>query len=195
LLPVITDLVARRVPSFLLVGKVKLKRPCAAVVEVAGYARLCHLEYRVADAVSITNTDLLIGKSFNREIFAELAETKITPTQKTFPLMIGFHLVDKHGALLSAVTSEVSLPVTINIELPHHAPPFDGKLPDLGSHSFAVASQFARKDEHSARGIGAWATSSGGRMIWRYWEVFRPIHWLISHAADARLRFLCQIAV
>ena len=56
---------------------------------VAGYAWLAHFEDRIANSVSITYADLIIRKSFDREVLAELAETKIIATQKVFPVMVG----------------------------------------------------------------------------------------------------------
>src|ERR1700730_7459176 len=40
---------------------------------IACYARLCHLKYRIANAVSIADADLVIRKSLNREVFSELS--------------------------------------------------------------------------------------------------------------------------
>jgi hypothetical protein len=112
---------------------------------VAGNARLCHFKHRVANAVSIANADFVIGKSFNSEILSELAESKITAPKDALPIMVRIHLVDKYGALLSTMTGEIGLPITIDVHLTHHPSPLNGKLPDRCSHSLAVPCHFARK--------------------------------------------------
>jgi hypothetical protein len=43
---------------------------------------LCHFKYRITNPVSITDADLVIRKSLNCEVLAELAETEITPPKK-----------------------------------------------------------------------------------------------------------------
>src|SRR5262245_22220806 len=55
---------------------------------VTRHARLCHFENSITNAVSITDANLVIGKSFNREVLSELAKTKITTAQKVFPVTI-----------------------------------------------------------------------------------------------------------
>jgi len=44
---------------------------------VARYARLCHLKYRITNAVSITDANFVIRKALHCEVLAELAETEI----------------------------------------------------------------------------------------------------------------------
>jgi hypothetical protein len=112
---------------------------------VARYARLCHLEYRITNAVSITNADLVIGKSFNGKVLAELAENEIIASKKALPIIVGLHLVDKYGTLLPTMTGEIRLRIAIDIQLAHHPALFNGKFPDRCSHSFAVPCHFIRK--------------------------------------------------
>src|SRR6266850_910352 len=114
---------------------------------VAGYARLCHFKYRITNAVSITDADLAVRKSFHGEVLAELAKSKIIAAQKALPIAVGIHLVGKYGALLPTVTGEVRLPVSINIELAHHPAPLDGKLPDCRSDSPIVPCHFGWKTD------------------------------------------------
>jgi hypothetical protein len=102
---------------------------------VAGYARLRHFEYRVANAVSIANADLVIKKPVNREVLSELAEDKIIPSENTFPVVVGVHLINENRALLSAVTGEIGLRIAIDIELAHHSPSRDGRLPNRRAHT------------------------------------------------------------
>src|SRR5262249_33442409 len=120
------DVVARTDFSFLQHAKVKSRSVMcyeqgwharfihADADAVAGYARLCHFEHCITDAVSITDADLVISKSFNGEVFSELAETKIIAAEKALPIAVGVHLVNEHGALLSTVTGEIPLPVAVN---------------------------------------------------------------------------------
>ncbi|MGB8864644.1 MAG: hypothetical protein WCC71_11150, partial [Candidatus Sulfotelmatobacter sp.] len=83
---------------------------------VARHARLCHFKFSTTDAVAIANADLVIRKSLDGEVFSELAESKITAAKKALPVMIRVHLVDKYGAVLPAVTGEIGLRITIDIE-------------------------------------------------------------------------------
>src|SRR5262249_50693416 len=101
----------------------------------------------ITNAVSITDADLVISKSFNSEVFSELAETKIIAAEKALPIAIGVHLVNEHGALLPAVTGGIRLRVAINIELTRTSTPLNGKLPDRCSHSLAIPRYFTRKTD------------------------------------------------
>src|SRR5215469_14846012 len=97
---------------------------------VAGYARLSHFKYCVANTVAIADAHLVIRKSLDREVFAELAKIKIIAAQKTLPIMVGVHLINKNGTVLPAVTSEIALPITVDIELAHHSSSLDWRFPD-----------------------------------------------------------------
>src|SRR5262245_9112276 len=112
---------------------------------VARYARLCHFKRRITNVVSITNADLVISKSLNSEVLAELAKTKIIAAKEVFPVMVGIHLVDEYGALLPSVTGKIRLRVTINIEPAYHPPPLGRKFPNRGSDRLAIPTHFAWK--------------------------------------------------
>ena len=114
---------------------------------VARYARLCYFKYRVTNAVSIADADLVIRKSLNREVFSELAEDKVIASEKALPVVIGVHLINKNGALLPAMTGEIALRVAIDIELAHHSPSLNWRFPDGGSDSLAVPCHVARKTD------------------------------------------------
>ena len=114
---------------------------------IAGYARLCHFKYRIANAVSIANADLVIRKSLNREVFSELAEDKVITSEKSLPVVIGVHLINKNGALLPTMTGQIALPVAIDIELAHHSPSLNWRFPDGGADSLAVPGHVARKTD------------------------------------------------
>jgi hypothetical protein len=112
---------------------------------VARYARLCHFKFSATDAVAIADAHLVIRKSLDGEVFAELAQCKIVAAQKALPVMVRIHLVDKYGALLPSVAGEIGLRITIDIELAHHSPPIHWRFPDGRSDRFAVPRHVARK--------------------------------------------------
>jgi hypothetical protein len=97
---------------------------------VAHHAWLRYFKYRTTGAVSIADADLVIRKSFDSEVFSELTESKITAAQKALPVMVRVHLVDKYGTVLPAVTGEIGLRITIDIELAHHSPSGNRRFPD-----------------------------------------------------------------
>ncbi len=127
---------------------------------VARYARLCHFKYRVTNAVAIANADLVIRKSFDGEVFSELAESKIIASEKALPIMVGIHLVDKYSALLPSVTGEIGLRIAVDIELAHH----HFRQPGFSRCRYA---QFCRsmsrraEGRHLLKAIGAWVPTSG----------------------------------
>jgi hypothetical protein len=59
--------------------------------------------------------------------------------------MVGVHLVDEYSPVLSTVAGEVSLPVTIDIQLAHYPPTLDRKFPDCRSDGLTVPRDFAWK--------------------------------------------------
>ena len=52
---------------------------------VARHARLRHFKYRITDAVSIADADLVIRKSLDSEVFSELAEDEIIAVRESVP--------------------------------------------------------------------------------------------------------------
>jgi hypothetical protein len=114
---------------------------------VARYARLCHFKYRITNAVSITNADLVIRKSLNSKIFSELAEDKVIPSEEAFPVVIGFHLINKNGALLPTMTVEIALRIANNIELAHQPSAFHWRFPDRGMDSLTIPCHVAWKTD------------------------------------------------
>jgi hypothetical protein len=44
--------------------------------------------------------------------------------------MVRIHLVDEYGAVLPAVTGEIGLRITIDIEFAHHSPSRNRRFPD-----------------------------------------------------------------
>jgi hypothetical protein len=153
------DFITRANFSFLQNAKVESRSPVrdqegwharlvhANAYAVAGYPGLCHFEHRLADAVSIANADLVVGKSFNRKIFSELAETEIIALKEMLPVVVRIHLVYEHGTLLPTVTGEIGLCIAVDVQPAHHPSILNGKLPDRCSHSCAVPCDLARKTD------------------------------------------------
>ena len=105
---------------------------------VACYAGLRHFKCRITDAVAIANADLVIRKSLNGEVFAELAKNEVFTSEKAPPLMIRIRLINKNGALLTTMTGEIGLGVANKIELAHHLSSLNGTFPDCGTDSLTV---------------------------------------------------------
>src|ERR1700722_8895547 len=114
---------------------------------VARYARLRHFKFGATDAVAIANADLVIRKSLNGEVFSELAKSKIVAGQIAPPVMVRLHLVDEDGAVLPAVTRQIALRITIDIELAHHSPARNRRFPDCGSDGLAVPCHVTRQTD------------------------------------------------
>ena len=112
---------------------------------VARHSRLCHFKYRVTDAISIADAYLVVSKSFNGKVFSELAKSKVTAAQNALPVMVRIHLVDEDSAVLPAVTFQVGLRITVDIELAHQPPSINWSFPDGRSDRFAVPCHVARK--------------------------------------------------
>jgi hypothetical protein len=109
---------------------------------LAGHARLRYLKNSVANPILIADADLVISQSFDREVLAELSEGEIAAAQKALPVLIRVDLVDKDGPLLSSVTFEISLRITINVEFANHPAPRNRILPHGRSDSFAIPRHF-----------------------------------------------------
>jgi hypothetical protein len=112
---------------------------------IARHPWLRYFKYGATDAVSITDAHLAIRKSVDGEILSELAESKIVAAQKALPVMVRIHLVDEYGAVLPAVTGEIGLRITIDIEPAHHSPSINWRFPDGRSDSLTVPCHVARK--------------------------------------------------
>jgi hypothetical protein len=112
---------------------------------VARHAGLRDLKFSSTDAVSIADAHLVIRKSLDGEVFAELAEGEIVAAQKALPVMVRIHLVNEYGAVLPSVTGKIGLRIAIEIKLVRHAPSTNGRFPDGRSHGFAVPCHVARK--------------------------------------------------
>src|SRR5262249_36603367 len=111
------------------------------------HARLTDLEQRLADPIAIADAHLAIGQALDREVFSELAKGKLGPTELAFPVAIRVQLIDEHGALLAAVTPDISLPVSVDVEPSHHSASGDGFLPDSRAHNVTAPVMLARQSD------------------------------------------------
>jgi hypothetical protein len=71
---------------------------------------LCHFKYRITNPVSITDADLVIRKSLNCEVLAELAETEITPPSEMTVADNLIRITYKHQRLTTSVNGNTSRP-------------------------------------------------------------------------------------
>src|ERR1700686_346501 len=90
---------------------------------VARHSWLRHFKFSATNSVSIADAHIVISKPLDGEVFAELTESKITAAQKTLPVMVRVHLVNKNGTLLPSVTGEIGFRIPTDIELSHPSPP------------------------------------------------------------------------
>jgi hypothetical protein len=112
---------------------------------IAGNPRLRHFKQRTADAVAIADADLIIGKTFYRQVLAELTVLRVVPLKMLLPVAIGVELIDHYGAVLSAVSCEVALSITIEIETARHYPAGYRLFPYGRSDDSALPFDVARK--------------------------------------------------
>jgi hypothetical protein len=112
---------------------------------VARHAWLRYFKFSAADAVSIADAYLVIGKPLDGKVFSELTESKIAAAQKAFPVMVRVHLVNEHGAILPTVTRQIGLRIALNIESAHHSSFVHWRFPDGRSNRLSVPCHIARK--------------------------------------------------
>jgi hypothetical protein len=112
---------------------------------VAGNAGLAHFAKSTANPVSIADTNLIIRKAIDCEIFAELSEDEIASPELLFPVTIGIRLIHEDRALLASVTGQVALAVAVNVKPPNQTPAPNRTLPDRGADHFPFPIDIARK--------------------------------------------------
>jgi len=112
---------------------------------VAGDAGLRHLEKRAADAITVANADFIVGQAVNGEILAELAKGEVASSELFFPVVVGVYLINENGALLPAMTGEIALAVTVNVQPPDRAPALDRALPHRRVYGFSFPGDVARE--------------------------------------------------
>src|SRR6202044_1705787 len=74
-------------------------------------------------------TNLVIGKAIHCEIFAELSVGKIASPKFPLPVAVRVHLIHEDRALLAPVTSQIALPVAVNIQPPNQTSTLNRTLP------------------------------------------------------------------
>ena len=92
---------------------------------VAGDAGLSHLEQRTADPVAVADAHLVVGQALDGEVLAELPIREVLAAELSLPVAVRGQLIHERRPLLTSVTGEVGLSITIHVEAPHHAPPRD----------------------------------------------------------------------
>ena len=82
---------------------------------IAGDARLRDLKQRAADLIPVADAHGIVGQSFDGEVLAELSVDEVIPAQLLLPVTIRFDLIDEDGAMLTPVTGQVALTVSLEI--------------------------------------------------------------------------------
>jgi len=88
---------------------------------ITGDSRLRDLEERATDAVLVTDTDLRIGQTLDREVLSELPKDEICAVEFILPVAIGIHLVNEYCAVRTAMAHQIPLRVTLDVQSPHPA--------------------------------------------------------------------------
>jgi hypothetical protein len=114
---------------------------------IARHPRLGHFEERPANPVAIADTNLIVGKADDSQIFAKLDELKVMSLKVGFPVSVRVELIHDHGAMLSAVPLQVALPVAIEVKAASHHPARHRTLPDSSAHYFTLPIYVTRKTD------------------------------------------------
>src|SRR4029453_12131136 len=70
---------------------------------------------------------------------------EIVSFQIVLPISIGIQLIDEYRPAFAAVTIQVALAVTVQVEAACHPRPLDRRFPDAGVHRFALPNDVARQ--------------------------------------------------
>ena len=111
-------------------GHLRIAHPYADAI--ASDPRLRHFEQRVANSIAIANADFVIGEAIDGQVFSKLTVLEVLPIKVVFPVSVGFELIHHHRPVLSTMSSEVPLSVSIDIEAARHHPSGHRPLPDSG---------------------------------------------------------------
>jgi len=112
---------------------------------IACHAGLGHFEYSTSDLVSVADAYLVVGQAFDGEVFTKLSEDEVISVELSLPIAMGLNLVDENCTVLTAVTDQVSLPIAIDVELPHHPSALNRVLPDGRFHGLTAPCDVAWK--------------------------------------------------
>lgn len=105
---------------------------------VAGDARLGDLELGLADAVPVTDADLVVEQAVHGEVLAEPAVAEVVPAEVPLPVPVRLDLVDEYGPLLTAVARGVALAVAVDVEPADHGRADHRVLPHTGVDGLAL---------------------------------------------------------
>src|SRR5713226_2606991 len=83
---------------------------------IAGNAGLRDLEQRAADLITVADAHGIVGQSFDGEVLAELSGDEVGPLQLLLPIAVRFDLVDEDGSLLTSVSGQITLTVSVEIQ-------------------------------------------------------------------------------
>jgi hypothetical protein len=114
---------------------------------IAGHARLCDLEHGAADLITIANANAIVGQSFDREILAELSVDEVGPLELLPPEAIRLYLIDEDGSLLTTVTGQVALTISVQIQPPDPTAAAYRSLPYPGVDGTTLPRDVARKSD------------------------------------------------
>jgi hypothetical protein len=112
---------------------------------IAGDARLADFKDGAANSVLVANANLIVGKTFNREVLSKLPVFEIIPGEFALPILVRFDLIDHDGPMFATVAIQITLTITIEIEPSSKHTPGHSALPDCSADNFALPRDFARK--------------------------------------------------
>ena len=105
---------------------------------IAGDAGLTHFKDRSADPVSVPNANLIVGQTFHGEILTKLSVLEVISAEFSFPIPIGFELIDHNGTVFAAMAREIALAIAVQIKPSSKHTPGDRAFPDRGTHDFPL---------------------------------------------------------
>src|SRR6201993_1399714 len=124
-------------------GHPRLTQPQAH--PITRHARLGDLKKRLANAVAVTDADLVIADPFHGEVLAEVSRLEVIAPEFSCPVTVRINLVHQHRALFATVSGEIALTIPINVESSNHPRPHHRRLPNTGEDRSAAPFHIARK--------------------------------------------------
>src|SRR6516165_3337983 len=157
-------------------GHPRLTQPQAH--PITRHARLGDLKKSLADAVAVTDADLLVAHPVHGEVLAEVSRFEVVAPEFSCPVTVGINLVHQHRALFATVSGEIALPVPVNVESSNHPRPCYRRLPYTGEDRSAAPFHIARKtDIHRGHGRQSPHLARCAALLWVLlpWSVKHPI--------------------
>jgi hypothetical protein len=99
---------------------------------------LSDFEQGAADLITVADARNIVGHSFDREVLAELSMNEVGPLQALLPIAIRFDLINEDGSLLTPVSGQVALTVSVQIQPAEPTAARHRILPDSGVHSASL---------------------------------------------------------